>query len=266
MYISASIATAFLLTPALGSLYARDTYESLYARDLDARDAYYDAIYAREAAPRVHGSGGVHAGQVLQAAPGILNGGASVLQAVQGFQNLRRSAYPKGFHHESTHAAHPAQHAVGAHPASHPAAKHGGIGHALSGVLGHVDQVANGMNTASNLVGSGESLIQSVQGVASSFGNGASSNGANGAQQVQQRRSIYADPEIYERDFDDLYERDFDDLYERDLEDLYERDLEGLDERDLEGLDERDLDDLYERDIYDLYTRGFEAGLEDMYE
>ncbi|MCJ1402366.1 hypothetical protein MMC11_005586 [Xylographa trunciseda] len=260
MYISASIAAAILLTPALGSLYARDTYESLYARDLDARDAYYDAIYAREAAPKGHGSsGGSRTSQALRAAPGILNGVAAVGQSIQGFQNSRRSAYPKGGHSTASHA-------VAGHPAPHQGAHTGGIGHAISGALGHADQIANGMNTASN-------LVQSVQGLTSSFGNGASSNGANAGQQMQ-RRSIYADPDIYERDFDDLYERDFDDLYERDLEDLHERDLEGLDERDLEGLDERDLeglderdlDDLYERDIYDLYERGFEAGLEDLYE
>jgi len=264
MYISAAIAAAILLTPALGSLYARDTYESLYARDLDARDAYFEAIYAREAAPKgsskSHGSsGGIRAGQVLKAAPDILNGVAAVGQTIQGFQNQRRSAYPKfPAHHEAVHAA-------GAHPAPHAAASKGGLSHAIGGVLGHADNIANGMDTASSLVGSGQNLLQSVQGLGSSFGNG-----ANAGQQMQ-RRSIYADPEIYERDFDDLYERDFDDIYERDLEDLYERDLDDLYERDLEGLDERDLDerdldDLYERDIYALYERGFEAGLEDMYE
>ncbi|MCJ1284824.1 hypothetical protein MMC26_004161 [Xylographa opegraphella] len=230
MYISASIAAAILLTPVLGSLYPRDTYESIYARNLDARDAYYDAIYAREA--------GKSAG-----------------------------------HHSS---------------GAHPAGKHGSVGDTMSSTFSHAGQVTDGINAASNILGSGQSLLQQVQGFKSSFGNGADSNGAdsNGADSnsadsngaaadMEQRRSIYADPRINERGFDDdLYERDLEDLDERDLDDLYERDFEALDdrdvdylyERDLERLDERDLDDLYERDIHDLYERGFEADLEDLYE
>ena len=103
--------------------------------------------------------------------------------------------------------------------------------------------------------------MQQFKDAKSSFGNGADSNGAAAAAPApdgMQRRSIYADPDIYERDFDDLHERDWEGLDERDLEDLYERDLEGL--------DERDFDDLSERDIYDLYERGFGADFEDMYE
>ena len=277
MYISASIAAAILLTPALGSLYAHDTYGSLYARDLDARDAYYEAIYAREASPK-GGSHPDHVGQAINALPGTLNGIGTVVQAGQGFfpqnSHRRRNAYASAAHHTEAHVT---QHAV----AGHPASQHKEKGHALGQVMGHADEIGDGLGTVSNLVGGATGLVQSVQGLRSTFGNGASSNGMNGAQQ-NQRRSIYADPDIYVRDID-LDERDFDNLYERDLEDalyerdidlgerdfdeLYERDLEdSLYERDLEGLDERDLAGLSERDIFELYERGFEAGLEDLYD
>ncbi|MCJ1294678.1 hypothetical protein MMC34_006236 [Xylographa carneopallida] len=190
----------------------------------------------------------------------------------------------------------PAAHAAAAHPPPRAAPKPASarFGQAVTGALGNVDpgKIAAGIDTAARIIGSGQGLMEQVQGLKSSFGNGASSSGAAGepASSGLRRRSIYADPGIYERDIDDLYERDWEGLDERDLDNLYERDLEGLDKRDLEdlyergwealdergfetlyerdweGLNERDLDGLYERDIYDLYERGFGAEFEDVYE
>ena len=231
MYISASIAAAILLTPVLGSFYPLDTYQSLYARNLDARDAYFDAIYAREAD--------------------------------------KTAAHP---------AAHPparpaaAQKAAPAHPASHAAAKHlaAGVGHAVTGAIKHGPEITAGIDMVSDVAGSGQRLMEKVHSFGSASGRGAAAAAPDPAvdptQPASQRRSIYADPGLYERDFDDLYERDLEALDERDLEDLYERDFDTLYQRNLDGLDERDLDDLYERDIYDLYERGYETGFEDMYE
>ncbi|MCJ1475448.1 hypothetical protein MMC13_004110 [Lambiella insularis] len=287
MYISSSFAGALLLAPALGSLYPRDLHHE--RRDfLEARDLYYDTLYARDVYPRVvahtvhapvshaavhaPASHAVHStttkkapkkktgpstSRLLMENGGSLMGGAgTLLQGVDGMvgnieNHVKRSAYraPKVAVKSSSHSS--------SHSASTGSSRKSNAGATAKHVTGNVLKKGPGaLNTAANVVNG--------LGTAAQFANSQS-----GGQQGGQQPSLLQKAEKFfrVRDLDGdsvIYQRDLD-FEERDL-DFEERDLD-FEERDLD-FEERDLD-LEERDLADfesLYERGLDAGLEDFYE